>query len=339
MIVVMQPRAGEAQVQHVIDRLIELGFDVHRSTGEETTVIGALGVKEGFDTAQIEVLDGVREVIRITQPYKLASRAFRSEGTVVDLGRGVRFGGPEIVVAAGPGAVESADQLERTAAGVARAGARVLCCAAFQSRRSPYGFVGMGERGLWLLREAADRNGLRVVSEARGITEIPMLIDFVDMFQVGERNMQNDDLLDALGATQKPVLLKRGAAATLEELLLSAEHILAGGNYQVALCERGIRSFETGSHNTLDIAAIPAVKRLSHLPILVDPSRIASRRDQVAPIARAAVAAGADGLLIEVHHDPEHALVDGAQSLTLEQFEQLMGELRIIASAIGRRLA
>lgn len=339
MIVVMQPGAGEAQVQHVIDRLIELGFDVHCSTGEETTIIGALGVKEGFDTAQIAVLDGVREVVRVTQPYKLASRAFRTEGTIVELGRGVRFGGPEIVVGAGPGAVESAEQLERIAAGVARAGARALCCAAFQSRRSPYGFVGMGERGLWLLREAADRHGLRVISEVRGITEIPMLVDFVDMFQVGERNMRNDDLLDALGNTQKPVLLKRGISATVEELLLSAEHVLAEGNYQVALCERGTRSFETTVHNTFDAAAIPAVKRLSHLPILVDPSRIASRRDQVAPIARAALAAGADGLLIEVHYDPEHALVDGAQSLTVEQFEQLMGELRTIATAIGRRIA
>ena len=339
MIVVMQPYASESQIQHVIDRLIDLGFDTHRSTGEETTVIGALGVKKEFDTGQIEGLDGVREVIRVSQPYKLTSRAFRREGTVVDLTRGVRFGGPEIVVAAGPGAVESAAQIDRIAEGVARAGAEVLRGAAFQSRRSPYGFEGMGERGLWLLREAADRNGLRAISEARGITELPMLVDFVDMVEVGARNMLNDDLLDALGAAQKPVLLKRAPAATIEELLLSAEHILAGGNYQVVLAERGIRTFETGSHTTLDIAAVPAVHRLSHLPILVDPSRAASRRDQVAPIARAAVAAGADGLLLEVHHDPDHALVDGAQSLSLEQFEQLMGELRLIASAVGRRLA
>jgi 3-deoxy-7-phosphoheptulonate synthase len=339
MIVVMQPHAGEDQIQRVIDRLIELGFDVHRSTGDETTVIGALGVKKEFDTGQIEILDGVREVVRISQPYKLASRKFRAEGTTVDLSHGVRFGGPEIVIAAGPGAVESGGQIDRIAEGVARAGARILCGGAFQSRRSPYGFEGMGERGMWLLRGAADRNGLRTVSEARGLTEIPMLVDFVDMIEVGARNMLNDDLLDALGATQKPVLLERAPAATIEELLLSAEHVLAGGNYQMVLAEGGIRTFDPPSHVTIDVAAIPAVHRLSHLPIVVNPSRAASRRDQVAPIARAAVAAGADGLVLEVHHDPNHAMVDGAHSLSLEQFEQLMGELRIIASAIGRRLA
>lgn len=338
MIVIMQPNAGEDQIQHVIDRLIELGFDAHRSTGEETTVIGALGVKKEFDTGQIEVLDGVREVVRISQPYKLASRRFRTEGTTVDLGAGVCLGGQEVVIAAGPGAVESAEQIDRIAEGVAVAGARVLRGAAFQAQRSPYGFKGLGERGLRLLRQAAERNGLRAISEARGLGEIDTLSGLVDMIEVGGRNMLNDDLLDALGAARKAVLLERSPAATIDELLLSAEHVLAGGNYQIVLADSGIRSFST-SHTTLDVAAIPAVHRLTHLPFLVNPSRAASRRDQVAPIARAAVAAGADGLLLEVHHDPNHAMVDGAHSLSLDQFRQLLGELRTIAAAIGRRLA
>lgn len=339
MIVVMQPRASEAQIQHVIDRLIELGFDVHRSTGEEVTVLGALGVRKEFDTTEIEILDGVREVIRISQPYKLASRAFRSEGTVVDLGGGVRLGGSGVVVIAGPDAVKSAAQIDGIAEIIARAGIRVLHAGAIRPRRPAHDFEGMGERGLRLLREAADRHRLRVVGEVRSLTDIPMLVDFADMIQVGDRNMQNDDLLDALGALRKPVLVERAPGATIEEFLLAAEHILSGGNYQVVLCERGIRTFETVSHNTLDISAIPAVKRLSHLPFVVDPSRVASRLDQVAPIARAAVAAGADGLLIEIHHDPEHGLADRAQSLPIDQFEHLIGELRKIASAVGRSLA
>lgn len=335
MIVVMQPYAGEDQVQHVIDRLIALGFDAHRSTGEEITVIGALGVKKEFDTAQIEVLEGVREVIRVSQPYKLASRAFCREGSVVDLGRGVRFGGPKIVVAAGPGAVESAEQIERIAQGVARAGAKVLRGAVAPSHAR----AGAVESALSLLRQAADRHGLCSLSEARVLTEVPKLVGAVDMIEVGARNMLNEDLLDALGAVQKPVLLKRSLAATREELLLAAEHVLVAGNRQVVLAECGIRTFESGSRATLDVASVSAVHRLSHLPILVDPTRAAGRRDQVAPIARAAVASGADGLLLEVHHDPDHALVDGAQSLSLDQFATLMGELRQIAAAIGRRLA
>lgn len=339
MVVVMQEGVSEEKIQHVIDRLVSFGFDVHRSTGASHTVLGAIGVHPEFDTRDIELLDGVREVMRITQPYKLASRAFRSEGSVIDIGRGVRFGGPEIVVAAGPCAVESNDQIFRIAEGVSRLGARILRAGAFKPRTSPYSFQGLGEAGLKLLREAADRFGLLVVSEVMDPSQVEMIQSYVDLMQVGARNMQNYHLLRALGEVRKPVLLKRGMSATIEEWLLSAEYIMSGGNYNVILCERGIRTFETSTRNTLDIAAIPAIKKLSHLPIIADPSHGTGRRDRVAPMARAAVAAGADGLLIEVHHDPEHALSDGAQSLYLEQFGQLMTELRIIAPAVGRRMA
>jgi 3-deoxy-7-phosphoheptulonate synthase len=338
MVVVMEEHASEAEIQHVIDRLLALGFDVHRSTGVKHTVLGAVGVQPDFDHRQIELLSGVREVIRITEPYKLASRAWRPEGSIVEVGPGVRFGGEEVVVAAGPCAVESAEQIETIAEQVARHGARLLRGGAFKPRTSPYSFQGLGETGLRLLREAADRHGLLVVSEVMDPSQIPMMLPYVDMLQVGARNMQNYNLLRALGAVRKPVLLKRGLAATIEELLLSAEYIMAGGNYHVVLCERGIRTFESYTRNTLDIAAIPVIKKLSHLPIIADPSHGTGRRDKVPPMARAAVAAGADGLLIEVHHDPDRALSDGAQSLTIEQFAKLMNELRIIAPAVGRRV-
>jgi 3-deoxy-7-phosphoheptulonate synthase len=298
-----------------------------------------VGVRTDFDPRDIELLDGVREVIRITEPYKLASRVFRPEGTVVDIGRGVRIGGPDVVVAAGPCAVESAEQIHIIAERVARLGAKLLRGGAFKPRTSPYTFQGLGEKGLKFIREAADQNGLLVVSEVMDPSQISLMLPYVDVLQVGARNMQNYHLLRALGEVPKPVLLKRGMSATIEELLLSAEYIMAGGNYNVILCERGIRTFETYTRNTLDIAAIPVIKKLSHLPIIADPSHGTGRRDKVPPMARAAVAAGADGLLIEVHHDPEHALSDGAQSLFPEQFAQLMAELRIIAPAVGRRIA
>jgi 3-deoxy-7-phosphoheptulonate synthase len=335
----MQPEAGEEQVQNVIDHLVALGFDIHRSTGASQTVLGAVGVRPDFDTRDIELLPGVREVVRITQPYKLASRAFRPEGTVVKLPRGVSIGGPEVIVAAGPCAVESAEQIESIAAAVAKAGARLLRGGAFKPRSSPYSFQGMGEEGLRLLRAAGDRHNLAVVSEVMDPSQIVLMLPYVDVLQVGARNMQNYHLLRALGAVSKPVLLKRGMSATIEEWLLSAEYIMSGGNYNVILCERGIRTFETYTRNTLDIAAIPVVQKLSHLPILADPSHGTGRRDKVAPMARAAVAAGADGLLLEVHNDPEHALSDGAQSLHFQQFEQLMKELRLIAPAVGRSIA
>jgi 3-deoxy-7-phosphoheptulonate synthase len=339
MVVVMQSVATDKQIQHVIDRLVAIGFDVHRSTGESQTVIGAVGVHPDFDPRDIEVLDGVREVVRITQPYKLASRAFRPEGTIVNLGNGVKIGGTEVVVGAGPCAVESAAQIDSVAETVARLGAKLLRGGAFKPRSSPYSFQGLGEAGLKLMREAADRSGLLVVTEVMDPSQVSLVLGYADLMQVGARNMQNYHLLRALGEIRKPVLLKRGMSATIEELLLSAEYILSGGNYDVILCERGIRTFETATRNTLDIAAIPVIKKLSHLPIFADPSHGTGRRDKVAPMARAAVAAGADGLLIEVHPDPEHALSDGAQSLFPEQFAKLMDELRIIAPAVGRSVA
>ena len=339
MVVIMQAGSTEEQIQHVINRLVEHGFDVHRSTGENHTVLGAVGIRDAFDPRDIELLDGVREVVRITQPYKLASRAFRPGGTIVDVGNGVRVGGPEVVVMAGPCAVETADQIDKIAEHVARLGAKLLRGGAFKPRSSPYSFQGLGEPGLKLLRAAADRNNLLVVSEVMDPSQIELMTPYVDVFQVGARNMQNYFLLRGLGAVAKPVLLKRGMSATIEELLLSAEYIMAGGNYNVMLCERGIRTFETYTRNTLDIAAIPVIKKLSHLPILADPSHGTGRRDKVPPMARAAVAAGADGLLLEVHNNPDHALSDGAQSLFFEQFAQLMAELRIIAPAVGRRVA
>jgi 3-deoxy-7-phosphoheptulonate synthase len=339
MVVVMQQGASDEQIQNVIDHLVALGFDVHRSTGASQTVLGAVGVRADYDPREFELLEGVREVVRITQPYKLASRAFREEGTIVKLPRGVTIGGPEVVVMAGPCSVESAEQIENIAGKVARAGAKILRGGAFKPRTSPYSFQGMGEKALELLRKAADRHHLLVVSEVMDPSQVAMMLPMVDILQVGARNMQNYHLLRALGEVTKPVLLKRGMSATIEELLLSAEYIMAGGNYDVILCERGIRTFETYTRNTLDIAAIPIIKKLSHLPIVADPSHGTGRRDKVAPMARAAVAAGADGLLIEVHHDPEHALSDGAQSLFPDQFSELMAQIRIIAPAVGRRIA
>jgi len=339
MVIVMQEGASEAQIQHVIDRLVAHGFNVHRSTGESHTVLGAVGLHRDFDHRDFELLDGVREVMRITQPFKLASRQFRPEGTIVDLGRGIKIGGPEVVVAAGPCSVESREQIFQVAECVAKAGAKILRGGAFKPRTSPYAFQGMGEPGLKLMREAADQFRLSTVSEVMDPSQIQMMLPYVDMFQVGARNMQNYYLLRALGEVRKPVLLKRGLSATMEELLLSAEYILSGGNYNVVLCERGIRTFETYTRNTFDLAAIPAIKKLSHLPIIGDPSHATGRRDKVPPMARAAVAAGADGLIIEVHNDPDRAVSDGAQSLEPSGFTQLMAELRIIAPAIGRRVA
>jgi 3-deoxy-7-phosphoheptulonate synthase len=337
MVVVMKELASDEQVQRVIAQLVEMGFDVHRSTGALRTVIGAVGGNRQFDPRLVEVLDGVQEVLRITEPYKLASRTFRPHNTVIAIDD-LRIGGDEVVVMAGPCSAETEEQVDATAAAVKNAGAKVLRGGAFKPRSSPYSFQGLGEEGLRLLRTAADRHNLKLVSEVMDVSQIELVDRYAHMLQVGARNMQNFTLLRELGRARTPVLLKRGISATIEEWLLSAEYILAGGNTSVILCERGIRTFESYTRNTLDISAIPVVQQLSHLPVLVDPSHGTGRRDKVTPMARAAVAAGADGLLIEVHCDPDHALSDGAQSLYPAQFDRLMAELRIIAPAIGRSI-
>jgi 3-deoxy-7-phosphoheptulonate synthase len=341
MIINMNVNATEEQIDHVVKRIQECGFQAHLSRGEERAVIGVVGKSEKHrgELEALQAAPGVEEIIRITHPFKLASRNFRPEGSVVELGKGVSIGGTEIVAAAGPCAVESAAQIGEIAEKVARAGAKLLRGGAFKPRSSPYSFQGLGEEGLKLMRAAADDNGLLVVSEVMDPSQIEVMLPYVDVMQVGARNMQNYYLLRALGEIQKPVLLKRGMSATIEELLLSAEYIMAGGNYNVILCERGIRTFDTYMRNTMDIAAIPVIKQLSHLPVVADPSHGTGRRDKVGAMARAAVAAGADGLLIEVHQDPERALSDGAQSLYPDQFAQLMAEARMIAPAVGRRIA
>jgi 3-deoxy-7-phosphoheptulonate synthase len=335
MLIVMQEDATDEQIQNVIDRMVALNFTVHRSTGIMHTVLGGVGSEDDISPAEFEVLAGVKEAHRIASPYKLASRSFRPGGTVVRI-KGVEIGGNTVVAMAGPCSVENRDQIQAAAEVVSKAGAKAIRGGAFKPRSSPYSFQGLGEEGLRILRDAADRHNLLVVSEVMDQTQIPLMLDYVDIFQVGARNMQNFNLLRELGKIQKPVLLKRGIAATIEELLLSAEYLLSGGNYDVILCERGIRTFETYTRNTMDISAIPIVKKLSHLPMIADPSHGTGRRDQVLPMARAAVAAGADGLIVEVQHDPEKALSDSAQTLKPEQFTELMNQLRIIASAVGR---
>jgi len=337
MVVVMRERASDAQVQSVIAKLTEMGFDVHRSTGALRTVLGAVGGSRQFDTALLEVLDGVQEVHRITEPYKLASRSFKQENTVITIGD-VRIGGDEVIVMAGPCSAESEEQVEASAAAVKRAGAKVLRGGAFKPRSSPYSFQGLGEEGLRLLRSAADRHNLLLISEVMDISQLELIERYAHILQVGARNMQNFTLLRELGHSKVPIMLKRGISATIEEWLLSAEYILSGGNMNVMLCERGIRTFESFTRNTLDISAIPVIQQLSHLPIIVDPSHGTGKRDKVAPMARAAVAAGCDGLIIEVHCDPDHALSDGAQSMFPAQFDRVMAELRIIAPAIGRSI-
>jgi 3-deoxy-7-phosphoheptulonate synthase len=337
MVVVMEERATEAQIQAVVAQLTEMGFDVHRSTGATRTVIGAVGGGTG-DPQLISVQEGVHEVLRITEPYKLASRTFKPENTVITVGDDVRIGGDEVIVMAGPCSAESEAQVEATAAAVKRAGAKILRGGAFKPRSSPYAFQGHGEAGLKMLRNACDRHDLKLITEVMEIGQIDLIGKYADIYQVGARNMQNYSLLRELGKVRKPVMLKRGLSATIEEWLLSTEYILSGGNTDVMLCERGIRTFESYTRNTFDISAIPVVQKLSHLPIIADPSHATGRRDQVASMARAAVAAGAHGLIIEVHCDPDHALSDGAQSMFPSQFDHLMAELRVIAPAIGRSI-
>ena len=337
MVIVMEKHTAENNIERVTGVLIERGFDVHRSTGTEQTVLGVVGNVAEIDTREFELFDGVQEVVRISEPYKLTSRTWKKEKSVVRA-RGVDIGGDHVVVMAGPCTIENEHQLFETGRRVARAGARVLRGGAYKPRTSPYAFQGMGVEGLKLLRAAGDEFDMAVVSEVMEISQIEKMLEYVDILQVGARNMQNYNLLSALGQVRKPILLKRGMSATIQEWLLAAEYIMSGGNYDIILCERGIRTFETYTRNTFDISAIPVIDKLSHLPIVGDPSHATGRRDKVAPVARAIVAAGADGLLIEVHHDPEKAVCDGPQSLYPEQFARLMDELRIIVPAVGRAI-
>ncbi len=338
MIVAMQEKATDEQIDTVINAMEEAGVHVHRTTGEFQTILAGVGPTGALDLAKFEMLPGVLHVHRISAPYKLAGRAWRPEGTVVEFRNGEKIGGPRVAVIAGPCAVENRQQIFTIAECVKKAGGGFLRGGAFKPRSSPYSFQGLGIPGLELMREAADANGLCVVSEVMEIAQIEPMLPFVDCFQVGARNMQNFNLLRELGQIRKPILLKRGIAATVEELLLSSEYILAGGNYDVILCERGIRTYETSTRNTMDIAAIPVLKKLSHLPVVGDPSHGTGRRDMVPAMAKAAVAAGADAILVEIHPNADKAVSDAAQTLYLDQFEQLVAELRVIAQAVGRTL-
>jgi len=338
MVIVMNENATEDQIQAVSEKLTSLGFSIHRIDGKVKTVLGAIGIKRDIDIRDIEVLEGVSEVMRITEPFKLVSRTFQPNDSVYTI-KGVEIGGNEIIVIAGPCAVENEEQMEKTAEIVSRNGIKIIRGGAFKPRTSPYSFQGLGEEGLMLLRKAANHHNLLVITEIMDSTQVEMVSEYADILQIGARNMQNFSMLKEVGKLRKPVLLKRGMAATIEEWLLSAEYIFTGGNTEVILCERGIRTFEQHTRNTLDLSAIPAIKQLSHLPVFVDPSHGTGRRDKVIPMARAAIAAGADGLMIEAHPDPDKALSDGAQSLKPEQLEQLMKETRAIAAVIGRKIA
>jgi 3-deoxy-7-phosphoheptulonate synthase len=338
MIVAMQEKATEEQIDAVISAMVEAGVGVHRTTGTMQTILAGVGPTASLDLSKFELLPGVLHVHRISSPYKLAGRSFRPEGTVIEFANGVTVGGNKVAVMAGPCSIEDEAQIFETARRVKATGAAFLRGGAYKPRSSPYAFQGMGIPGLKLMYEAAQAHGLLTVSEVMEISQIEPMLPYIDLFQVGARNMQNFNLLRELGLARKPVLLKRGIAATIEELLLSAEYIMSGGNYDVILCERGIRTYETATRNTMDISAIPVVKKLSHLPITGDPSHGTGHRDLVAPLARASVAAGADAILVEVHPNADKAASDAAQTLYLDQFDELMNQLRLIATAVGRTL-
>ena len=337
MIVVLEKTVNDKQLENIIKHLEDFGFAIHKSTGEERMILGAIGVQPNFDTRKIKILDGVEEVYRITEPFKLASRSFIKDDTIIKI-KNVVIGGNEVSVIAGPCSVESEEQIMIIAELVNKSGVKILRGGAFKPRSSPYSFQGLGEEGLRLLRKAADEFGLLVITEVLENSMIDLVYKYTDIFQVGARNMQNYSLLKELGSAKKPVMLKRGLSATVEDWLMSAEYILSNGNSEVFLCERGIRTFETYTRNTFDISAIPVVHKRSHLPVFADPSHATGLRDKVIPMARAAVAAGADGLMVEVHHDPEKALSDGPQALLPHQFEEMMQQIRLIASVIGRTM-
>jgi 3-deoxy-7-phosphoheptulonate synthase len=338
MLVVMAHNASPEDVQGVVDTIREMGYEAAPIPGKQRTAVGLVGNDGNVDAGRLEALPGVLQIIHVSQPYKQVSREWREEPTIVELANGTRIGGDEVVVMAGPCAVESEEQIVGIAHRLRDAGATVLRGGAFKPRTSPYSFQGMGKAGLELLAKARAETGMAIVSEALDEESLALVAEYADLIQIGARNMQNFSLLRRAGRTGKPILLKRGMSATVKDLLLSAEYVLAEGNGQVILCERGVRGFDTHTRNLLDLTAIPVVKSLSHLPIIADPSHGTGLRAKVIPMARAAIAAGADGVMVEVHPDPERAMSDGAQSLYPDQFEELMEQIAVIAEAIGREL-
>ncbi len=339
MIIVLRPEATEAQVNHIIDKVRALGLTPHLSKGSSRTIIGVIGPEDVLRVTPLEIFPGVENVIPVLSPFKLVSREFKKEDSVIDLGKGVKIGGKEVVVMAGPCSIENIDSLFEIAREVKKAGATVLRGGAFKPRTSPYSFQGLGKAGLQMLSEVGNELGLVTISEVMDPRDVSLVADYADILQIGCRNMQNFNLLKEVGATKKPVLLKRGMASTVKDMLMSAEYILSAGNFSVILCERGIRTFEDSTRNTLDISAVPVVKQLSHLPIIIDPSHAAGKWGLVPALAKAGVASGADGLIIEVHNHPEEAVSDGAQSLIPDNFSSLMNELKSIASAVGRKIS
>ena len=335
MIIVMKTRATTAQVSAVVTRVESMGYRVHLSQGEETTIIGVIGDDRPIDRTQFELLDGVEKTVPILKPFKLASRDMHPQDTLIPL-NGLQVGGPTVAIIAGPCSVESRQQIIESAHAVKEAGATALRGGAFKPRTSPYSFQGLGEEGLQYLAEAREATGLPIVTEAMGVEQLPAIVKYADVIQVGARNMQNYNLLNAVGETRVPILLKRGMMSTIEELLMSAEYILAKGNTQIMLCERGIRTFEKYTRNTTDINAVPVLKQMTHLPVVLDPSHGTGKWEYVSAVAKAGVAAGADGLIVEVHPDPTKALSDGAQSLKPEKFAQLVRDVRRVAEAVGR---
>ncbi len=339
MIVVMQSSATPEHIQAVIEQMVELGFNVHRTSGAGQMILAGVGNPGQFDVTEFQVMGGVQDAYRISSPYKLAGRGFRPGGTVITFPNGVKVGGDEVTIMAGPCSVESREQILLSAQQVKASGAQFLRGGAYKPRSSPYSFQGMGVEGLKLLREVGDQTGLLVITEVMEISQIEPMLPYIDCFQVGARNMQNFNLLRELGHVRKPVLMKRGISATIEEVLLSAEYILSGGNYDLMLCERGIRTFETYTRNTMDVSAIPVLKKLTHLPVFGDPSHGVGKREFVPPMALASVAAGADGLLMEMHPNPDKAMSDGAQSLFPDQLTKLVAQLRQLAPVVGRTVA
>ena len=336
MLIVMKSSATEEQIESAVESIKAKGFDTHLSRGDIHTVIGAIGDKS-IDMRDVEILDGVKNIIKISTGYKLASRDFQAEDTVVDI-KGVKFGGEYCAMIAGPCTIESYEQMDETAKQLSKIGVKALRGGAFKPRTSPYSFQGLGEEGLKIIREVADKYNMIVISEVMENSQIELFLKYADILQVGARNMQNFNLLRELSYIKKPVILKRGLSSTVEEWLMSAEYLLSDGNGDIILCERGIRTFERATRNTLDISAIPVIKKLSHLPIIVDPSHGTGLRDKVLPMSRAAVAAGADGIMVEVHNDPSKALCDGPQSLLPEDYEKLFKDIKAIATLLGKKI-